>query len=343
MENCEYVIDAESPASVCSLEEFCYQTKTRTNTGPVKNSNEEQDLFCQDCDSSSRASLGEVNEDKEEVVEKRSQLTLEDCVDMDVDTLTSLLERKFQVLKSETLEFFVEARSRFKTRALNDLNQERMDADRKLQFKVEEIHLLSTELKDERQRTKRLLSSVTRFSDSVALANYRKRTHRLMLTVFQSWYQFAKAERSLKRNMQRALRYYCTEHQKRRVLIGWMGYIRSQNRLCSQERLQTKLTLARKEVEAKFNEKYALLEEENRLLKEKVKSESDARSKLEEDMQQAFMRGVCALNMEALSVLKRGMPPNGLNPFYKDSLQNKDLTMETEENSAPTESNREEF
>lgn len=334
MEDCDDSVDRERPASVYSLEEFCYQSKSRpkyeTNTNNVETSpvfNEEPHHGPTNLESIPRDSAGGLNEEK---IEKR-QLTLEDCVDMDVDTLTSLLERKFQVLKSETLEFFVEARTRFKTRALNDLNQERLEADQRMQFKVEEINLLSTELKQERQRTKRQLAALTRFSESIAIANYRKRTHRLLLTVFQSWYHFAKSERSLKHNMRRALRHYCTEHQKRRVLIGWMEFVRYQHRVCAQERLQTKLGIARKEIEAKFNEKYALLEEENRLLKEKVKTEGDARSKLEEDMQQAFMRGVCALNMEALSVLKRGMPPNGSNPFYKDSLQNKDVSVESVE------------
>lgn len=38
------------------------------------------------------------------------------------------------------------------------------------------------------------------------------------------------------------------------------------------------------------------------------------RVKLEEDMRQAFMRGVTALNLEAISVLKRGVPHAAHNP-----------------------------
>eukprot|EP00955_Chlamydomonas_euryale_P098599 365157-Chlamydomonas_euryale.AAC.25 len=42
--------------------------------------------------------------------------------------------------------------------------------------------------------------------------------------------------------------------------------------------------------------------------------EQEARAALEEDMKQAFMRGVCALNIEAMAVMKRGAPPGGANP-----------------------------
>ena len=50
------------------------------------------------------------------------------------------------------------------------------------------------------------------------------------------------------------------------------------------------------------------------------------REQLEEHMKQAFMRGVCALNIEAMNVMKRGAPPGGANPFPVTYPPNTGLT-----------------
>ena len=257
---------------------------------------------------------------------RQEKLTLEDCVDMDVDVLTTVLERSFHSLKRDTLDFFVDARTRFKSRALHELSQERRVAERKEQAKNEEVELLNQEFKEEKGRTERLMLAMSRMADAVGSAHRRKHSYRVVLTIYHAWVYFAKSEKTMKHKMAKAWRYYCDTRLKRRALVRWVEHVREQIRTCARERFQAKLDVARSAIENQYSQKCAALEDENSNLREKLKVESEMRSKLEEDMQQAFMRGVCALNMEALSVMKRGMPPNGVHPF----LNATDLVSPTE-------------
>jgi len=257
-----------------------------------------------------------TNKHNDDKSDQRDILTLEDCIDMDVDVLTTVLERNFQCLKRDTLEFFVDARGRFKSRALNELNQERRQTDRLLETKSEEISMLEDDLRRERSNNERHLINLNRMAEAIGSANQRKRNFRLLTIIFHSWRLFAKGERCFKRKMARAENHYLVELLQRRPLVQWVEYLRNQQRTCSKERFQRKVDIARESIEAQFEAKYKALEEENKKLREQIEVENAAREKLEEDMQQAFMRGVCALNMEALTVMKRGMPPGGVNPFF---------------------------
>ena len=53
-------------------------------------------------------------------------------------------------------------------------------------------------------------------------------------------------------------------------------------------------------------------------------------------MKKAFMRGVCALNLEAMNLMKTGHPPGGVNPFSADPADPRAAAVpEGNENMAP--------
>ena len=88
-----------------------------------------------------------------------------------------------------------------------------------------------------------------------------------------------------------------------------------------------KFELQLAEIEAVFK---ADLEESRKALA----AERELRVKLEEDMRQAFMRGVCALNLEAISVFKQGVPHPLYNPTMGADISNQlpaGLSLPTEE------------
>lgn len=68
--------------------------------------------------------------------------------------------------------------------------------------------------------------------------------------------------------------------------------------------------------------KMAVANKEIEDLRRALDQERRTRVKLEEDMRQAFMRGVCALNLEAISVLKRGVPNAQFNAASVDGAAN---------------------
>ncbi|GAB4820103.1 hypothetical protein N2152v2_007149 [Parachlorella kessleri] len=55
-------------------------------------------------------------------------------------------------------------------------------------------------------------------------------------------------------------------------------------------------------------------------LEEELAGERKTRAKLEEDMKRAFMRGVCALNIEAMAIMKNGGAPGAENASFNQAL-----------------------
>lgn len=114
--------------------------------------------------------------------------------------------------------------------------------------------------------------------------------------------------------MRRALHWHNLQYMTGRVFRCWKEWVRSEMRKNLKEIISQRVQAARDEINGLFQGKIELLEGENSKLRGQLDDEARARDLMEEDMKQAFMRGVCALNLEALTVMKRGVPP-GKNPF----------------------------
>lgn len=149
---------------------------------------------------------------------------------------------------------------------------------------------------------------------AVANANETRRVGRTAVLCFQKWRGFANGEKCFKMKVKKALRWYDVQYMKRRVFVQWRDWVRFEQRSNYKERFQARLEEAQKCIQQEYEVKFSDLEKENTRLKKCLEEEGKARDLMEEDMKQAFMRGVCALNLEALTVMKRGVPP-GVNPF----------------------------
>lgn len=160
---------------------------------------------------------------------------------------------------------------------------------------------------------------------ALACAHEKKRVSTTAVLSWQKWMNYAAGEARLKTKTQRALNWYNLRYLKGRVFRSWKEWVRSEIRSNRKERILQKVQVARDEIESHFQCKLAVLEEENSSLKSQLEDEAKARDMMEEDMKQAFMRGVCALNLEALTVMKRGVPP-GKNPFPQVFLSESEPT-----------------
>ncbi|GMH39831.1 hypothetical protein BSKO_07735 [Bryopsis sp. KO-2023] len=238
---------------------------------------------------------------------------LEESIDLDLDKFSGKLDKHVRALKKDMTSFFVEARNRQKSRSRNELVSERNKFDRALGTKQEEILLLQEEASVAKKSIKSLYSTLSRFAEALARANDNKRVARKMVLCFHKWKEFAAKEIHIRRMLKKALWYYDSEFLKRRVVNSWKEWARSEQRQHAKERAQNRIDLAREEIETEYRTKLNCMEEEMSVLRVRLEEEGRARDLLEEDMKQAFMRGVCALNLEALSVMKRGVPP-GANP-----------------------------
>jgi centrosomal protein POC5 len=126
-----------------------------------------------------------------------------------------------------------------------------------------------------------------------------------MNEAFQRW-----RAHLLEKKRRRAAALAATAHSNRTLLLAVLRDWRSNARASFRERMHAELDArwaegAQSEA-AKFGVLLARLQSELEDARAALERETGARVEAEERFKQAFMRGVCALNFEALNVLKNG-------------------------------------
>ncbi|MEW5303090.1 MAG: hypothetical protein WDW36_005817 [Sanguina aurantia] len=143
----------------------------------------------------------------------------------------------------------------------------------------------------------------------------RRRGHALLLQVFYSWKQQAMLGKSRGARLVRAQSWYTEVKLQRNVLRSWFREAMHMRTLKLNAQFKVEVDTAKDNIGAMFQAQLDGLRSQLAEARQRLLREAEAREKLEENMKQAFMRGVCALNIEAMSIMKRGMPPGGANPF----------------------------
>ncbi|KAI8998111.1 hypothetical protein BC832DRAFT_243780 [Gaertneriomyces semiglobifer] len=98
----------------------------------------------------------------------------------------------------------------------------------------------------------------------------------------------------------------------RKTLIGWQraGGVSWRRSIETQVRNEAERALA--ELAAEYDKQIASLQSQVSNLESELRESETARQSQQEDMKKAFMRGVCALNMEAMGMFRKGNFPGDM-------------------------------
>ncbi len=92
--------------------------------------------------------------------------------------------------------------------------------------------------------------------------------------------------------------------QLRHCFARWLRYTRAEHRITEGKMWERKNEKVRSDISLLYEEKLALLRAQLSEAQARAESEIAARMYMEENMKKAFMRGVCALNLEAMSLMR---------------------------------------
>ncbi|MEW5309529.1 MAG: hypothetical protein WDW38_001414 [Sanguina aurantia] len=242
-------------------------------------------------------------------------LTVEQMLDFDVDTLSVKIDRHHASTKKGLLDHFMEIKVRMMMAQTFAVNEEKRAGGARLAAKQEEANLLQTELRISTTRGTQLAECLGRASSAYQHSKDRRRGHALLLQVFYSWKQQAMLGKSRGARLVRAQSWYTEVKLQRNVLRSWFREAMHMRTLKLNAQFKVEVDTAKDNIGAMFQAQLDGLRSQLAEARQRLLREAEAREKLEENMKQAFMRGVCALNIEAMSIMKRGMPPGGANPF----------------------------
>eukprot|EP00887_Chlorella_sp_A99_P007311 scaffold2.g7311.t1 len=159
----------------------------------------------------------------------------------------------------------------------------------------------------------RLQESFRRQTQMLGRSAWWRRELHVAQMAWRTWRAHVAMRQRVAKGAQAAAHHYDVGRLQQAVFRRW--------RAASQEGMRTKLKeqrAAAARAEAQCQELATAGQELAARLEaaeEQARATEAERQRLEQDMRKAFMRGVCALNIEAMAVMKRGLPPGAPNPL----------------------------
>ncbi|KAG1671979.1 hypothetical protein FOA52_013351 [Chlamydomonas sp. UWO 241] len=243
-----------------------------------------------------------------------SERTVAQILDLDIDSLSVKIDKHHCATKKAVLDHFMETKSRMLAAQVSAIGDERRKCGAHMDVKQQEIEMLSSELRQGAKRIADQAEYINRMAIALDTEKHRKRTLALKQRVFHGWGEFVFVSRRALVRMGKAVHHHEVEILQRAALRGWFRVAMKQSRITLRNKYAADLGAANDDMAAAYQGRLADSACALAAARAALLREQDARAALEEDMKQAFMRGVCALNIEAMSVMKRGAPPGGANP-----------------------------
>ncbi|XP_076453730.1 centrosomal protein POC5-like isoform X2 [Babylonia areolata] len=218
-------------------------------------------------------------------------------IDQDVGKMETLLDQWCLDLKRNVLAEFSQAKivieQKTRQELLRETNRhckEKADLIKELNSLKEFLHTYDQSM----ERKDSIISNLTQ-------AMYRQRDK---LQLMQNFCQWRVHHNDLKREAFTVKMAKCHHERtlKRRVLSAWFSLIHSKWRQRVEKACQNKAQEICMQVTADYEAKIASLNEAQESSREEIRHLHTQRERYEEAMKKAFMRGVCALNMEAMSM-----------------------------------------
>ncbi|KAF6258585.1 hypothetical protein COO60DRAFT_1701259 [Scenedesmus sp. NREL 46B-D3] len=195
------------------------------------------------------------------------------------------------------------------------VESERNAGTSRLAAKQAEVDILKGELHDIQQQLSRTDRHLDRLCAAYAEKQEAVLDTRAQLRAWYVWRGHIARQRRLARQAMQAEHYYVKRWLLGRAWDRWAGRARSRYRQLVIQRAEQQHEEDAAALTATHALEVAALRAEVEALQEQLQQEAAARNRMEEDMKRAFMRGVTAINLEAVQMMRRGAPPSGTNPF----------------------------
>ncbi|WIA39263.1 hypothetical protein OEZ86_005384 [Tetradesmus obliquus] len=237
------------------------------------------------------------------------------ATDADADGLVQLLEQHKQSLTQDAVGHLLSVKGHMLASLDAAVASEQDAGASRLAAKQAEVDILKDELHATQKQLARTDTHLDRLCDAYAQKQEEVLDTRAQLRAWFVWRCHIARQRRLARQAMQAEQYYVKCWLLGRAWDRWAGSARSRYRQLVTQRAEQEREAAAAALGSTHAQEVAVLRGEIEALQEQLQQDAAARNRMEEDMKRAFMRGVTAINLEAVQMMRRGAPPSGTNPF----------------------------
>eukprot|EP00891_Asterochloris_glomerata_P001646 jgi/Astpho2/1646/fgenesh1_pg.00032_%23_3_t len=245
------------------------------------------------------------------VLPESSTSSLPDELEAEVDTgLKERLDVCNKFAAQQLQDYLRTLKARLSSQSESQAALARQQSDRAMQAKQTEIEGLRETLAQDQATLQRYTVALAKLLGCYVAARDSKQ----VADIFIAWSHYAQGCRRKAKMLLVAGQHYTVGRLQRAVVLAWQKAAAHERRATVAQRLQQAHQAGKAAAWTDCEVVVARVEGDLAAAHQAIQQERAARERLEQEMKRAFMRGVCALNIEAMTVMKRGMP-GGVNPF----------------------------
>eukprot|EP00899_Mesostigma_viride_P017942 jgi/Mesvir1/26149/Mv06855-RA.2 len=198
----------------------------------------------------------------------------------------------------------MEAKRKMLAHQLGSLEIEARHWQEKLVRLTEQLQQSQAEAQVEHARRDQADAVLERAARLLHSRSLHLRGSRIFLQLFAGWKALAMRKRRLRQLTQKADRFYTWIILGRRSMGMWKVFTKRSIVLRLQRDADVRVAEAVHAATQLSSQEVLLLRDALAAADQRLALEEDRRTRLEKDMKKAFMRGVCALNIEAMAVMR---------------------------------------
>ncbi|CAG9467551.1 unnamed protein product [Pedinophyceae sp. YPF-701] len=165
-------------------------------------------------------------------------------------------------------------------------------------------------------RTEKLEHILKRCGTVIGDLKQRQESQARAYHCWGAWIHFVKSQKELKARARQIFERLNTTGLARKVLRHWQVEALRQKVEVAEERFADMLAASTKDLNGEIESMREAHAAQHAEMQTALAREREARVQVEEEMRQAFLRGVCAMNLEAVNVFKQGVPHPALNANF---------------------------
>ena len=250
-----------------------------------------------------RAASAEVDIDATEI--NMQQYPPEDQLDLEIDKLVYVVEEHAHTLKKALVNRYMGMRKKWHDHEIERIGEEKKAFEEELALKQAELDREKYAVHVHKQNEAKAKRVTTKAIGLIFIANQRLKNFTTVAHFFKVWREQPKKRRLFLKAIDKIKTKISTQIMRKHFQL-WRRWNRETVRTRIEEVIHQRFEKGFNDEREDLQNQIAAYKSELEAMQKQLRDAVQAREKIEKDMKQSFMRGLCAMNIEAMSMMKKG-------------------------------------
>ncbi|CAG9329660.1 unnamed protein product [Blepharisma stoltei] len=223
-------------------------------------------------------------------------------IDQDVENFTTRLDSMIGNFRNETIKEFLSVKRQILHEQITTIESERKRCNALMGSKQDELEHLKEQLAESQKLNNTYTNQKEALANRTGNLKNQKYNTELATKAYLSWLHYHQFSQ-MKKRMLKVTKAMGRRHVMNEIFSAWKEKWTEYHHLKTQRALEDRINAEKQELANLYNKEIELLTARLNQAEAKINEEEEAKKNIQDNLKKAFMRGVCALNFEAMNIL----------------------------------------